>query len=190
MTTIPPEPVTLPSATAPPGGTPSEAAPPATMPPETASFEVPSEYAAALDRVIVLAADEILVFDDDLATGGWGSVARTDALRSFLLGKRRARLQIIVHRTLYIERSLPRLLRLLRDFSHKLEIVRTAGDGRNAWDGFAIVDRTHLVHRFHLDSTRGELSLHNPLKAQQLRERYDEIVQHTESGVNATQLGL
>ena len=164
---------------------------PVTPPPSaTTPFEAPSEYTAALDRVIALAAEEILVFDDDLAVGSWGSIARTDALRSFLLGKRRARLQIIVHDTLYIERSLPRLVRLLRDFSHKLEILRTVGDGRNAWGGFALVDRAHLVHRFHLDSTRGELSLHNPLKAQQLRERYDEIVQHTEPGVNATQLGL
>ena len=163
---------------------------PENPPSDTTPFNAPSEYAIALDRVIALAADELLVFDHDLAFGGWGSVARTDALRSFLLGKSRARLQIVVHDTLYIERSLPRLVRLLRDFSHNLKILRTVGDGRNAWDGFALVDRVHLVHRFHLDSTRGELSLHNPLKAQQLRERYDEIVQHTESGVNATQLGL
>ena len=175
MSTSPPEPLT------PAPDTPRS---------ETTPFDAPSEYAAAIDRVIALAGDEFLVFDHDLSSGGWGTVARTDALRSFLLGGRRARLQIIVHDTLYIERSLPRLVRLLRDLSHKLEILRTVGDGRNAWDGFALVDRAHLVHRFHLDSTRGELSLHNPLKAQQLRERYDEILQHTEPGVNATQLGL
>ena len=180
MSTAPPEPFSPSSETTSSDSTPSE----------TALFDAPSEYAAALDRVITLATDGILVFDDDLSTGGWGTIARTDALQSFLLGSRRARLQIVVHDTLYIERSLPRLVRLLRNFSHKLEILRTVGDGRNAWDGFALVDRTHLVHRFHLDSARGELSLHNPLKAQQLRERYDEIVQHTEPGVNATQLGL
>ena len=180
MPTTPSEPVSPASKT-----TPSE-----TTPSETTPFDAPSEYAAALDRVIALATDEILVFDDDLSVGGWGTIARTDALQSFLLEKRLARLRIIVHDTLFIERSLPRLVRLLRNFSHKLEILRTVGDGRNAWDGFALVDRLHFVHRFHLDSTRGELSLHNPLKAQQLRERYDEIVQHTESGVTATQLGL
>ena len=185
MTTTPIEP-----ATASPGTTPPETTPPCLTPSETTAFDAPSEHAAALDRVIALATDEILVFDSDLAPGGWGTVARSDALRSFLLGKRLARVQIIVHNTLYIERSLPRLVRLLRNFSHKLEILRTVGDGRNAWDGFALVDRMHLVHRFHLDSTRGELSLHDAYKAQQLRERYDELVQHTESGVNATQLGL
>lgn len=158
--------------------------------PETTPFTVPSEYSAALDKVLGLATREVLVFDRNLADGGWNTQARADVLRSFLLGHRMSRLQIVVHDTIHIERYLPRLTLLLRDLGHKMSILRTIEDGRNAWDDFVLVDNAHLVHRFHLDSLRGEISLHNPKKTRQLRERYNEILGFTEPGVNATQLGL
>ena len=158
--------------------------------PETTPLSVPSEYGPALDRLIELATDEIVVFDRDLKDGDWGSLSRMAALRRFFLSPRRTRMQIIVHETQHIERSLPRLGLLLREFSHKLEILRTIEDGRNAWDAFALADNRHLVHRFHLDSARGEISIGNPKKTRGLRERYDEILVFTEPGVNGTQLGL
>jgi hypothetical protein len=169
---------------------PAEDRPAADPAAETTPFDTPSDYAAALDRALALAAHEILVFDDNLALGNWGSVARVEMLRQFLLSHRRARLQIVVHETRHIEQSLPRLTGLLRPLSHKFEILKTIGEGRNARDGFTLVDNRHLVHRFHFDTKRGELSLDDPRKTAVLRERYNEILGFTESGVNATQLGL
>ena len=86
--------------------------------------------------------------------------------------------------------SRPRLVLLLREFSHRMQILRTIEDGRNARDAFAIVDDRHVLHRFHQDFVRGELSLHAPLLARELKGRFDEILLFTEPGVNATQLGL
>ena len=163
---------------------------PETLVAQTVPFALPSEYGPALDRLIEEAADEILVFDRDLQDGGWGSPARIAALRGFLLSHRRTRIEIIVHDTQHIEAYLPRLVLLLQEFSHKLSILRTIEDGRNASDGFALADNRHFVHRFHLDSARGELTLNNPKKARELRERYDETLAFTEPGVNPTQLGL
>ncbi len=158
--------------------------------PETHPFTLPSEFGPALDRLLALAEAEVLVFDRDLKDGGWNAPARIAVLRSFLLGRRQSQIQIIVHDPAFIEGPLPRLLLLLRDFSHKLSILRTIEEARNAWDAFVIVDARHLVHRFHLDSPRGELALNMPLKARELRDRYDDILALTEPGVNATQLGL
>ena len=157
---------------------------------ETVPFMLASEYGPALDRALALAKSEVVVFDRDLKDGGWNTPERNAMLRAFLLGRRDSRLQIVVHDTTQIERYQPRLTMLLRDFSHKFSILRTIEDARNAWDAFVIVDGRHIVHRFHLDSLRGELALNVPLKARQLRERYDEILGFTEPGVNATQLGL
>lgn len=157
---------------------------------ETIPFSVPSEYSSALERVLALATEEILIFDRDLQQGDWGSLERAEMLRSFLLSHRRTRIQIVVHETLHIERYLARIVGLLRDFSHKMGILRTVDDGRNAWDGFVLVDHRHLVHRFHLDSMRGELSIDHPQKVRELRERYDELLVHTEPGLNATPFGL
>jgi hypothetical protein len=159
-------------------------------PTETVLFAAPSEYAGALDRALSMATSEIVVFDQDLQYGEWGTAARTAVLRRFLLSHRRSSLQIVVHETRFIEQFLPRLTLLLRDFSHKIQILRSAGNARNAWEGFTLVDKRHLVHRFHLDTMKGELSLYNPHKARELRGRYDEILGNTEPGVNATQLGL
>ncbi len=156
----------------------------------TTPFAAPSEYAAAWDRLLQLATFETLIFDRDLQDGGWSSAGRSALLRDFLLRSRATKLKIVVHETSHIEAHLPRLARLLRDFSHKFEILRTTGDGRNAWDAFALVDGRHVLHRFHQNVMRGELMLHAPLKAGELRERYDEILSFTEPGVNATQLGL
>ena len=156
----------------------------------TAPLSAPSEYGPALDRLLALADGEILVFDRDLKDGGWNAPARIEALRLFLLGRHNARLQIIVHETTHIESALPRLVALLRDFSHKFSILHTIEDGRKAWDAFVIVDSRHVLHRFHQDSARGELAMHAPLKARELRDRYDDILCFTEPGVNATQLGL
>lgn len=158
--------------------------------PETIPFTLPSEYGPALDHLLALAASEVLVFDRDLTDGGWNAPARIDVLRAFLLGHRNSRMQIVVHDTTHLERHLPRLCFLLRDFSHKFSILRTIEDGRNAWDAFVIVDGRHIVHRFHQDSPRGEQALNVPLKARELRDRYDDILAFTEPGVNATQLGL
>src|SRR5450756_2564838 len=102
--------------------------------PETIPFTLPSEYGPALDRLLALAASEVLVFDRDLRDGGWNAPARVDSLRALLLGHHNSRLQIIVHETTHMESYLPRLLMLLRDFSHKFSIRRTIEDGRNTWD--------------------------------------------------------
>jgi hypothetical protein len=156
----------------------------------TTPFESPSELVAAWRTLLPLAVTDILVFDRDLKDGDWNSPERSDVLRSFLLGNRRARLQIVVHDTRHIEAQVPRLVQVLRDFSHKVQILRTIEDGRNARDAFAIVDDRHVLHRFHQDFVRGELSLHARAKARELKGRLDEILLFTEPGVNATQLGL
>jgi hypothetical protein len=157
---------------------------------ETIPFTLPNEYGPALDRLLALAASEVLVFDRDLRDGDWNAPARIDVLRTFLLGHHNSRMQIIVHETTHIERYQPRLVLLLRDFSHKFSILRTIDDGHSASDAFVVVDGRHVVHRFHQDSPRGEFALNAPLKAQQLRDRYDDILAFTAPGVNATQLGL
>jgi hypothetical protein len=153
-------------------------------------FESPSEYAAAWDQLVPLAATELLIFDRDLKDGGWNTRERSDALRDFMFRSRLSRLEIVLHETSFVEGHVPRLLMLLREFSHKIQILRTVGDARNAWDAFAIVDGRHVLHRFHQNVMRGELALFAPVKARELRERYDEILLFTEPGVNATQLGL
>ena len=156
----------------------------------TTPFAAPSEYAAAWDTLLPHAVTELLVFDRDLKDGGWGTSARASALREFLFRSRQARLQIVLHDTAHVEGHLPRLVMLLREFSHKVQILRTVGDGRNAWDAFALVDGRHALHRFHQNVMKGELALFAPVKTRELRERYDEILAFTEPGVNATQLGL
>lgn len=157
---------------------------------ETVPFIAPSDYEHALERVIALAKIELIVFDRDLKEGGWGSRARTDVLREFLLGRTTVRLQIVVHETAWAEGHLPRLTQLLRDFAHKFTILRTVDDARTVSDAFLVADARHVVQRFHQDGFRGELALQSPVKARQLHDRFDSILSFTAPGINATLTGL
>ena len=153
-------------------------------------FTVPSEYEAALGRVVKLAERELLVFDRDCKEGGWNGVARHAALRDFLLGHRDARFTLIVHETRFIEAHVPRLLMLLREFPHKLAILRTTDESRDLTEGWAIADARHALLRFHFDYCRGEAKLDAPQAARTLRGRFLAVAERPEPGLNATLLGL
>ncbi len=157
---------------------------------ETVPFIAPSDYERAIERVIALAKVELIVFDRDLENGGWGSRARADVLRAFLLERTTVRLQIVVHETAWIEGHLPRLTQLLRDFAHKFTILRTVDDARSVSDAFLVAGARHLVHRFSQDGFRGEMALQAPAKARQLHDRFDSILSFTAPGISSTLTGL
>lgn len=149
-----------------------------------------SAQIAALDEIVALARTSIRVFDVDLSGTGWNGAGRAAAVGVFLRARSDATLQIIVHDTRWIESSCPRLTQLLRHYAHAITILRTGDAARSAMDPLAIVDGRHFLHRFHVDQPRAELGVEQPLAAQPLVERFDEIWATGEPGLNATVLGL
>lgn len=158
--------------------------------PQVTALTSLAEHVAAIDRLLVLAANRIRIFEVDLSQTGWGSAARVDTLASFLRGIRGRRCDIIVHDTRYIEAACPRLLNLLRNYGHAMSIYRTGPEARMAADPLMIVDQRHYLHRFHYEQPRSTLGIDCPDEAQSLSNRFDEIWATGESAVTGTVLGL
>jgi hypothetical protein len=144
----------------------------------------------AIDTLIGLARHSIRVFDVDLSGTGWNDAARAERIVAFLRATRNARLDIVVHDTGWIERSCPRLTRLLKVHGHAITIRRTGEDAKHAMDPLIIVDDQHYLHRLHIAQLRAVLGIAEPDAARPLVERFEAIWSSSEPGLSATVLGL
>lgn len=154
------------------------------------TFGLPSGYRAAIDRLVLAARRQICIFDRDLAGAGFNDPDRSEALRRFLLMGRDNRLRIVLHDTAALPRREPRLMNLLRQFSHAISIHETEREARSLYDGIMVADAVHYVHRFHFDHPRGTWGLDQPERAQALSRRFEEIWQASRPALAATTLGL
>lgn len=149
-----------------------------------------SEYEEAIDEVIDRAERSLHIFDTDLATGGYDTARRAEALRTFLMKNRANRLVIVLHETEQLTRHCPRLMNLLKLHSHAISILQTLEHGRVAGDPVVIADEAHYVHRFHADSARALQGLGDHAGARQLEERFWQLQEAAAPAVFADTLGL
>src|SRR5215510_12417396 len=143
--------------------------------PRTVELASVAEQASAIDELIGLGLRRIRVFDQDLSQTGWNQAARADRLAAFLRGARGRRFDIIVHDTHYLESACPRMLGLLRTYSHAVTIYRTGSEARLATDPLLIVDDKHYLHRFHFAQPRAAMGINQPEQARPLANRFEEI---------------
>jgi len=145
---------------------------------------------AAIDTLIDLADERLLVFDRDLSEGGWNAAHRAERIAAFLRRSRNPRLSIIVHEPRYLEVSCPRLTDLLKVYSHAMQVWRTGLDARGAMDALVIADDRHYLHRYHVDQARATLAIDTPVAAKPLVARFDEIWATGEPALGGSVLGL
>ena len=134
--------------------------PPERMPGER-KLEGFEEYAQALDELIENAGHTVRIFDKSIGRD-FNSPRRHELLRQLLLARRTNRIYVVLHETANITRDCPRLISLLKQFSHALFIRQTLSAARQVYDPFAVADDTRFVHRFHHDDTRGAASGRRP----------------------------
>ena len=149
-----------------------------------------AESQAAIDEVIAVARTTLRLFDFTLGTRGFNSLARTEALRRFLVAGRAHRLLIALHETDMLARENARLLALLRQFPMSIEIHRTVAQARSANDPFVVADDHSVWHQQQWDQPRGIVAVHSPADALPIAQRFDEIWELSEPAVSATTLGL
>ncbi len=109
-----------------------------------------SEFHKAIDDILETASRSVRIFERSLGRE-YNSPHRVDALRRYLLASRRNRLLIVLHDASTMDRNCPRLLLLLRQYSHAISIHETIASAKAVYDPFVIVDDRHFVHRFHYD---------------------------------------
>jgi len=164
--------------------------PAVSLAPSESRLDTLAAQVAAIDQLIELAAERLLVFDRDLVEGGWNGVRRAERIAAFLRRSRNARLAMIVHDHRYLESSCPRLLDVLKVYSHAMQVWRTGPQARGANDALVIADGQHCLHRYHVDQPRATLAIASPALAKPLSARFDEIWATGEPALGGSVLGL
>ncbi|HZV61103.1 MAG TPA: hypothetical protein VFF75_01675 [Methylophilaceae bacterium] len=147
-------------------------------------------FAAAIDTIVQHAEREILIFDKDLGRGGYSSLTRAEALRNFLAKGRNNKLVILLHDTDFLTHRCPRLMQLIRLFTHSVAVHKTGEEARTAQDSFMLADGAHYLHRFHGDHARFRYGLSDEAAVRPLKERFAQILETSTHTVTATTLGL
>lgn len=157
--------------------------------PQHRKLEGSREYEAALDTLLARPERVLRLFDRHLGSA-FDTSLRYDLLHAFLLRSRANRLYIVLHDTAGLSRDCPRLISLLRQFSHSVSIHETEPQAKSVYDPIALADERDYLHRFHYDDTRALLALDDPQGANGLLQRFQEIWEASVPAVSATTLGL
>ena len=164
-----------------------------TVPPERMPGERILEgfaaYDAALDELIANSTQIVRIFDHSIGSN-FNSPHRYELLRRLLLTGRTRRVHIVLHDATNIVRDCPRLIMLLKRFSHGLAIHQTLPAARRVYDPFAVGDDTRFVHRFHYSDVRGVATIGDVAATSLLIKRFDEIWEASALAVVATTIGL
>ena len=141
-------------------------------------------FRACIERSVA----SLHMFDPDFAVFPLGASDVDGLLRAFL--KSGGHLRIAMHRTAHIERDCPRFLRLLKDYSHRIECRVTGRNLHQLTDSYCIGDEVNIVRRFHSDHMRGEAAFKMPQSAEISAERFRGIWAESLPGLHATTTGL
>lgn len=149
-----------------------------------------TEYVAALDELCGLAQHTLFIFENDFDSIGFNSEARHNTLRRFLLSSPNTRLHLLAHDSQPLVRFCPRMMMLLRQFSHQMHIYQTPINLRHLSEPFSVADERHFVRRFHFDDARGIFAQNDPAGARLLKSRFEEMWESSHPSASATTLGL
>jgi hypothetical protein len=158
--------------------------------PEYERFESDGEFQKALDRFLEQPGRELRLFDPDLKPLQLNSPARIAQLERFLRASRTRRIYIVVHDTEYLTRLCPRMMGLLKLFTHAIQINRTHEEIRNLQDAFLVLDAQHYLRRPVAEHFRGAIGLYDETEALAMRARFQEIWSASYPGVASTTVGL
>jgi hypothetical protein len=153
-------------------------------------FDTNKGFQAAVERLLEQPGRELRVFDPDGAALRLNDAARIEGLERFLLASRTRRLYLVVHNTDHLTRQCPRLLTLLRRFSHAIQINKTHEEIRDVQDAFLLLDAVHYVRRPVAALFRGAIGLGDENEGQALRGRFAEIWAASYPAVSSTTVGL
>ena len=147
-------------------------------------------YEDATALLLAQAKRELKIFDPDLSRGAYQSLRVSELLNDFLARDQMNRLTIIVHDGQFLMSHCPRLIELMRRYSHSMTVYLTDEQARVALDAFVLADTTDYLHRFHIDHARFKYSQGDVIAARPLHERFDHLLEVTHSRLSAVAVGL
>lgn len=154
------------------------------------TFETPSELRAAFDALLTNTRRRMRVYDRDLALFDIDDAARLAALRAFCVAGGGRRVELLLDDVDRVARDHPRLMLLLRDFGHVLEIRQADPDAPRPDRAFSLADGRGVLLRADKASLHGAFHADDPARATELNHEFEEMWQRAPTQVSATTLGL
>jgi hypothetical protein len=152
------------------------------------AFETPSEFRAAFDTLLAGTHRLLRVYDRDLSLLDLDHVPRLAALRALCVAG--SRIELLLDDISLVPRNHPRLMQLVRDFGHVLEIRQANFDTPPPQQAFVLADRHGVLLRADKAAVPGFLHPDDPGRAILLHQSFDSLWQHSSAVVSATTLGL
>lgn len=153
-------------------------------------FETATECRAAFDTLLPHAHRLLRIYDHDLHLLDLDQVARHASLRAFCVAGGAHRIEILLDDIQKVAREHPRLMQLVRDFGHVLEIRQADPSMPRPDHAFVLADRQGVLFRADKAVEHGTLHLDDPHRAVPLHQDFDSMWQRSQASVSATTLGL
>lgn len=153
-------------------------------------FDTPSGCCAAFDLLLAGTHRVLRLYDHDLGLWQLEQPPRHAALRTFCLAGGGHRIEFLLDDIHRVAREHPRLMQLVRDFGHVLEIRQTDAESPRPDQAFVLADRHGVLLRADKAATHGTLHPDDAGRAAALYQTFENLWQRAQGQVSATTLGL
>ncbi|MCA1978508.1 MAG: hypothetical protein LDL19_04660 [Thiobacillus sp.] len=153
-------------------------------------FDTPAECRAAFDTLLAGTRRQLRLHDHDLGPWQFDAPDRHAALRAFCMAGGGRRIECLLDDIQRVARDHPRLMQLLRDFGHVIEIRQADADQPRPDEAFVLADRHGVLLRVDKAAPHGTLHTDDPGRAAVLHQTFDVLWQRAQAQVSATTLGL
>lgn len=138
-------------------------------------FDSEAGYRAAIALTLASALREIRIFDRDLVNMAIEERAHVELLERFLATNPDRRLLIVLHNPEPLQSRMPRLLALMRDHAHQVEVRVTPGHLQGLSECWVIADQSGGTVRFHADHARGKRIMGAPAEIRPWWQRAEDL---------------
>lgn len=149
-----------------------------------------SDYQLALDQILALPGQQLMIYDQDLLGMKLESAARMGALTCILQHSKQSALRIALRDGNPLRTQQPRMLNLLTRFTHKVFAHETPEHLKHLRDSMLLLDNQHALIRFDRDQPRGKLLVDEPEEVAAYFKRFESIWAEGGDCISASTLGL
>jgi hypothetical protein len=148
------------------------------------------DYQAAIDRLLVMPCQKILIYDENMSQIRLDSSPRLAEIKRFLAASRNNSLKIALRDAEPLQRQHPLLINLLTLQSHQVAAQQTPAQIAHLRDSMLLIDDRHGLIRFEQNLPRAKLLIDEPDELRSYVTRFTEIWSEGGEPAGQTTLGL